>query len=84
MKSKKILLLNQKLEKHDKAIRDFSKIIEIDESNWFAFHNRANSYTAQGDKKYSIELKKAMKDYDKSIDLNDTNENGVSFFNRGY
>ena len=76
-------LLNQKLEKHDKAIRDFSKIIEIDESNWFAFHNRANSYTAQGDKKYSIELKKAMKDYDKSIDLNDTNENGISFFNRG-
>ena len=76
-------LLHQKLEKHDKAIRDFSKIIEIDESNWLAFHNRANSYTAQGDKKYSIELKKAMKDYNKSIDLNDTNENGVSFFNRG-
>lgn len=76
-------LLHQKLEKHSKAIRDFSKIIEIDESNWFAFHNRANSYTAQGDKKYSIEYKKAMKDYDKSIDLNSSNENGVSFFNRG-
>ena len=76
-------LLHQKLEKHDKAIRDFSKIIEIDETNWLALHNRANSYTAQGDKKYSIEFKKAMKDYDKSINLNDTNENGVSFFNRG-
>lgn len=76
-------LLHQKLEKHDKAIRDFSKIIEIDETNWLAFHNRANSYTAQGDKKYSIEFKEAMKDYDKSIDLNDTDENGVSFFNRG-
>ena len=76
-------LLHQKLEKHNKAIRDFSKIIEIDETNWLALHNRANSYTAQGDKKYSIEFKKAMKDYDKSINLNDTNENGVSFFNRG-
>jgi len=76
-------LLHQKLKKHDKAIRDFSKIIEIDETNWLALHNRANSYTAQGDKKYSIELKKAMKDYDKSIELNDSNENGVSFFNRG-
>ena len=76
-------LLHQKLEKHNKAIRDFSKIIEIDETNWMAFHNRANSYTAQGDKKYSIEYKKAMIDYDKSIELNGNNENGVSFFNRG-
>ena len=76
-------LLHQKLEKHDKAIRDFSKIIDIDATNWLAFHNRANSYTAQGDKKYSIKFKKAMKDYDKSIDLNSSNENGVSFFNRG-
>ena len=76
-------LLHQKLEKHDKAIRDFSNIIEIDETNWLAFHNRANSYTAQGDKKYSIEYKKAMIDYDKSIELNGNNENGVSFFNRG-
>ena len=50
-------LLHQKLEMHNKAIRDFSKIIEIDEMNWLAYHNRANSYTAQGDKKYSSKPK---------------------------
>lgn len=76
-------LLYQKLDNHEKAIRDFSKIIEIDNSNWIAYHNRANSYTEQGDKKYSIEFKRAMKDYDKSIEINNSNENGISYFKRG-
>ncbi len=76
-------LLYQKLENHNKAIKDFTKIIEIDSQNWLAYHNRANSYSTQGDKKYSIEFKRAMKDYDKSIEINKTDENGISYFNRG-
>ena len=76
-------LLHQKLENHEKAIKDFTKIIEIDNENWLAYHHRGNSYTEQGDKKYSIEFKRAMKDYDKSIEINSSNENGMSFFKRG-
>ena len=76
-------LLHQKLENHEKAIKDFTKIIEIDNENWLAYHHRGNSYTEQGDKKYSIEFKRAMKDYDKSIEINSSNQNGMSFFKRG-
>ena len=76
-------LLYQKLENHEKAIKDFTKIIEIDNENWIAYHHRGNSYTEQGDKKYSIEFKRAMKDYDKSIEINSSNQNGMSFFKRG-
>jgi len=76
-------LLFQKQKKHNKAISDFSKIIDIDDSNWIAFHNRANSYSELGEKKYSLEYKKAMKDYNKSIKLNSSDKNGISYFNRG-
>ena len=76
-------LLYQKLDNHKKAIKDFTKIIEIDNKNWMAFHNRANSHTTLGKNKYSVEYRKAMDDYDFSIKLNENNENAISFFNRG-
>ena len=59
-------------------------VIEIDDKYWKAYFHRANSYVKLGgEKKYSIQFRKAMKDYNESIEIYDGNENAASFYNRG-
>jgi len=52
---------------YDKAISDFSKVIEMYPTNCYAYLNRAEAYSA------NCENEKAIADYDRFISMNSTN-----------
>ena len=64
-----------KLKKHDKAIEDYNKAIELDPEYATAYYNRGNAYAKL--KKYE----KAIEDYNKAIELNP--EYAMAYNNRG-
>lgn len=75
--------LHFKLEEYEKAIKEYTKVISIDGENWLAYTLRGNANEKLGKNKYSSKFKKAMKDFDQSIEINDSNENAFTFYNRG-
>ena len=65
-----------KLGSFDLAIKDYTKSIEIDSSNAYAYYNRAISYDKKG------EIEKTIEDFSKAIKLIPTKAD--FYLNRGY
>ncbi len=55
------------MESYNKAIEDYSKVLELDSINIMAYHNRAETYTKKDD------LEKALTDYNKILLLDSAN-----------